>query len=108
MIIVTMLSSYLSVVGEIENVAFATEESTTIELDMSNLEAESNNLKERESEIIPSEKLIESDYLDLKSTLDNSRRYKGILIANTFLDEAKKKDYFALIKNKTHFLLKTF
>ena len=94
MIIITMLSNYLTIIGEIGSVVYASndENVSSIELtmDSENLVDESQVNIEEEN---PYTREMLGDCLDLKSVLDNGERYKGILLANKFLDDEHRNEF---------------
>ena len=90
MIIVAMLSNYFTIIGEIGSIVKASEES--LSLNMNSEEIAEEEIIE-ESEESPYKQEMLGDCMDLKSTLDNGERYKGILLANKFLDDQHKSEF---------------
>ena len=93
--IIAMISNYISIIGEVGSIVYGSEDGAldSLILDMAETQKKSEDEVVKVPEKEKSEKTVGNEYLTMTSTLKDSERYKGILLANTFLDAKHQKTF---------------
>ena len=94
-VIIAMISNYISIIGEVGSIVYGSEDGAldSLILDMSETQEESKEEVAQVPEKEKAEKTVGNEYLTMTSILEDSERYKGILLANTFLDAEHQKTF---------------
>ena len=86
--IIAIISNYIPIINAFNNVVYGSENGSDEILLL-----DANEELEEKTDSNSMEKSIDSDDLTLASVIDNFERYKGILLANTRLNDENKKSF---------------